>query len=116
MNIDFPFPPGALGAERRFLEELLQKIEYCNLSLVDISSDIKQFSVDISTIFPNAPFDVQIRIKEDAVILFYGNGLFVSSIYFMAPEAIEAFNVLFDNKRNDDYDNRIYFLAENFFE
>lgn len=116
MNINFPFPPGAVGAERRFLEELLQKIEYCNLSLVDMSSHIKQFSVDISTILPNTPFDVQIKIKEDAVILFYGKGLFVSKTYFTAPEAIEAFNAFFESQRNKDYDDRIYFLAENFFE
>ena len=115
MNVEIPGE--VFKAEKRFLEELLQTIECCNLSLIDLSKeDIKHFSVDTSNIFPDVPLNVQIKIGDSEVSLYYGIGLSVKEIYFVNPKAVEAFNDFFNNRQDNDYDERIYFLAKNFSE
>lgn len=114
MNVEIPSE--VMGAEKGFLEELFQKIEYCNLSLIDMSSDIKHFSVDVSNIFPNIPFNVQIEIDNTRAVIYYGIGFSVREVYFTDPKAVKAFNDFFDAQRDNNYDARIYFLEENFSE
>lgn len=113
MNIEIS--AGIMGAERRFFEQLFENLERCNLTPVSLSNP-KSFSVDISTIFYDTPFNVQIEIKEAEVVLYYGKGLFVKEVSFMDPKNLEAFNQFFDSMRDRDFDDRIYYLAENFSE